>query len=96
MKLSPFSTRLVHSSGPEAHKRAVVLIERPHVQQIAKIPGEEYKIFLSFSLNAPPHETTIAIIAGARNARGGERACPAEGSEGVIHLFEPVRPVVGF
>jgi hypothetical protein len=34
-----------------------------------------------------------AIIAGARNARGGERACPAEGSEGVIHLFEPV---VGF
>jgi len=37
-----------------------------------------------------------AIIAGARNARGGERACPAEGSEGVIHLFEPVRPVVGF
>jgi hypothetical protein len=32
---------------------------------------------------------------GARNARGGERACPAEGSEGVIHLFEPVRPVVG-
>jgi hypothetical protein len=31
-----------------------------------------------------------AIIAGARNARGGERACPVEGSEGVIHLFEPV------
>jgi hypothetical protein len=30
------------------------------------------------------------------NARGGERACPAEGSEGVIHLFKPVRPVVGF
>jgi hypothetical protein len=29
-------------------------------------------------------------------ARGGERACPAEGSKGVIHLFEPVRPVVGF
>ena len=30
-------------------------------------------------------EVANAIIAGARNARGGERACPAEGSEGVIH-----------
>jgi hypothetical protein len=40
-------------------------------------------------------EAANSILAGARNAREGGRICPAEGSEGGVHLFEPVRPVVG-
>ena len=40
-------------------------------------------------------EVANSILAGARNARGGEKICPAEGSEGGVHLFEPIRPVVG-
>ena len=40
-------------------------------------------------------EVANAILAGARNARGGVQLCQVEGSEGGVPLFEAVRPIVG-
>jgi hypothetical protein len=48
----------------------------------------KWRARLSVALN---REVANSILAGARNARGGERICPAEGSEGGVHMFEPVR-----
>jgi hypothetical protein len=52
----------------------------------------KWRTRFSVALN---REIANSIIVGARNARGGERICPGEGSEGGLHLFDPVRPVVG-
>ena len=76
-----------------AVRKRTTLTEGPAFSAKYSVLLNKWRTRLSVALH---REVANAIIAGARNARGGERACPAEGSEGVIHLFEPVRPVVGF
>jgi hypothetical protein len=76
-----------------AVRKRTTLTEGPAFSAKYSVLLNKWRTRLSVALQ---REVANAIIAGARNARGGERACPAVGSEGVIHLFEPVRPVVGF
>jgi hypothetical protein len=83
----------INKSQITNHLSRTTLAEGPAFSAKYSILLNKWRTRLSVAWH---REVANAIIAGARNARGGERACPAEGSEGVIHLFEPVRSVVGF
>jgi hypothetical protein len=68
------------------------LTEGPAFSAKYSVLLNKWRTRLSVALH---REVANSILAGARNARGGERICPVEGSEGGVHLFEPVRPIVG-
>jgi hypothetical protein len=82
-----------HLRGSQAHR------ERVSHGWAVYILGEAYSVILNkwrTRLSVALHrEVANPILAGAQNARRGERVCSAEGSRGGVHLFEPVRPVVG-